>query len=332
MKVLQIGLGSMGKRRIRNLDALGIKAVTGFDLRDDRRKEVGNKYHIPTISKLNEDIISESDVFIVSTPPDRHLKYMQLAVKHRKPAFVEASVIREGLEKLREIAKKKDVLIVPSCTLKFHPGVETIKEIVLSGKYGRICNFTFIMGQYLPDWHPWEDIRDFYVSKRETSASREMVAFELTWLFGITHYPEEVFAFYGKTHDMGVNIDDTYNVNLKFKDFLGTLVVDVVSRYATRSLIMNLEKAQIRWNWDEKVVKLYDAENKRWVHYYEPAGQAEAGYNVNIIEKMYIEEMRAFIDAVYGIKPFPNTLDEDIKVLTILERAEQTNKGLKFNG
>src|SRR4030042_4054279 len=221
MRVLQIGLGSMGKRRIRNLCALGFKSITGFDFKDDRRKEVENKYYIPTISKLNEDIFSESDVFIISTPPDRHLEYMQLAVKYGKPAFAEASVVKEGLAELTEIAKEKGVLIVPSCTLRFHPGVKTIKEIVLSGKYGKICNFTYIMGQYLPDWHPWEDIRDFYVSKRETSASREMVSFELTWLFGITRYPEEVFAFYGKTHDMGIDIDDTYNVNLKFKDFLG---------------------------------------------------------------------------------------------------------------
>ncbi|GBD95712.1 MAG TPA: Gfo/Idh/MocA family oxidoreductase [Nitrospirae bacterium] len=332
MKAVQIGLGSMGKRRIRNLLSVGINDITGFDKREDRRREAEDKYQIKTSAELTADLLSESDILIVSTPPDRHLEYLRLAVEHGKPAFVEASVIRDGLEEVSERAKEANVLIAPSCTFRFHPGVKTIKDIVLSGKYGKLCNFIYIMGQYLPDWHPWENIKDFYVSKRETSASREMVPFELTWLLDITGRPEEVFAFYGSTHNMGVDIDDTYNVNFKFKDFLGTLIVDVVSRFATRSLVMNLEKAQIRWNWEERRIRLYEAENKSWKHFDEPAGKAESEYNKNIIEEMYVDEMSAFVDSAKGIKPFPNTLDEDIGILTILEKAEQTNKGVSLNG
>ncbi len=327
MKALQIGLGSMGKRRIRNLLSLGIRDITGFDRRKDRRMEAEDRYHIQTTAELTPDMLSASDILIVSTPPDSHLEYLKLAVEYGRPAFVEASVIREGLEEVSERAKKQNTLIAPSCTFRFHHGVRTVRDIVLSGKYGRLCNFVYIMGQYLPDWHPWEDIRDFYVSKRQTSASREMVPFELTWLLDITGYPEEVFAFYGRTCDMGVDIDDTYNVNLKFNGFLGTLVVDVVSRFATRSLVMNLEKAQIRWNWEDRAVRLYDAENRTWEHFREPAGRAESDYNDNIIEEMYVDEMRAFIDAARGIRPFPNTLDEDIWILNVLEKAEQTNRG-----
>ncbi len=332
MKALQIGLGSMGKRRIRNLLSHGITDITGFDMKEGRRKEAEEKYQITTIGEITDEILNGSDMFIVSTPPDKHIPYIELALKHKKPAFVEASVIKEGLEKVSSEAMMENVLIAPSCTFRFHQGIKTIKEIVTGGKYGKVCNFTYIMGQYLPDWHPWESIKDFYVGKKETSASREMVPFELTWLLDILGQPEEVFSFYGKTHDMGVDIDDTYNVNLKFKGFLGTLIVDVVSRFATRSLFMNLEKAQIRWNWEDKTIKLYDAEKKEWEYFREPEGEAEAEYNRNIVEEMYIDEIGAFIDAVKGIKPFPNTLDEDIAILNILERAEQTNKGISMNG
>ena len=331
MKALQIGLGSMGKRRIRNLLSVGIKDITGFDKREDRRREAEDKYQINTFAELTADLLSESDILIVSTPPDRHLEYLKLAVKHGKPAFVEASVIKEGLKEVSESAKEANTLIAPSCTFRFHPGVKIVKDIVLSGKYGKLCNFIYVMGQYLPDWHPWEDIKDFYVGKKETSASREMVPFELTWLLDITGYPEEVFAFYSATHNMGVDIDDTYNVNFKFKEFLGTLIVDVVSRFATRSLIMNLEKAQIRWNWEERRIRLYEAENKSWKHFDEPTGKAESEYNKNIIEEMYVDEMSAFVNSAKGIKHFPNTLDEDIGILSILEKAEQTNKGISLN-
>jgi len=329
MRALLIGLGSMGKRRIRNLKAIGITHITGFDKRDDRRREAEDKYRIRTTAELTDDILGENDIYIISTPPDKHLDYMKLAVKQGKPAFVEASVIKDGLEELSRAVKSSGVLIAPSCTFRFHSGVKTIKKIVKSGKYGKLCNFIYVMGQYLPDWHPWENIKEFYVSKRETSASREMVPFELTWLLDITGYPEEAFAFYGRTHDLGVDIDDTYNVNLKFEGFLGTIVVDVVSRFATRSLIMNLEKAQIRWNWEEKTIKLYDADSKEWEYYRETEGRAEDDYNKNIVEEMYIDEMRAFVDAAKGIVTFPNSLDEDIEILSLLEMTEQTNKGMR---
>ncbi|MBC8413336.1 MAG: Gfo/Idh/MocA family oxidoreductase [Nitrospira sp.] len=328
MKALQIGLGSMGKRRIRNLRALGIENIIGFDMRADRRRESEEKYSIRTTDSLSADMLDESDIYIISTPPDWHHDYMKLAVEHRKPAFVEASVISKGMAELAADAKQADVLIAPSCTFRFHPGVRKIKDLVQSGKYGKICNFVYVMGQYLPDWHPWEDIREFYAGKRETSASREMVPFELTWILDITGYPEEVFSFYGKTHDMGVDIDDTYNVNMKFQGFLGSLIVDVVSRFSTRSLTLNLEKAQIRWSWEEKAVKLYDAETGEWEIFKDPEGSAESEYNVNIVEEMYIEEMRAFLDAVKGKAVFPNSLAEDMRILNVLEKAEQSNKGI----
>ena len=44
MRFLVIGLGSMGKRRVRNLQALGHRNVAGFDPHVDRRNEAADKY------------------------------------------------------------------------------------------------------------------------------------------------------------------------------------------------------------------------------------------------------------------------------------------------
>ena len=47
-----------------------------------------------------------------------------------------------------------------------------------------------------------------------------------------------------------------------------------------------------------------------------------------IIEEMYIEEIKAYLDAVKGHKPFPNTLEEDIKILKLLNLIEKANGGV----
>lgn len=322
MKFLIIGLGSMGKRRIRNLQFLKAGEILGFDLKEDRRKEAEEKYKIKTASILQNVDFNTIDAFIISTPPDKHNEYIKLAINNKKPAFVEASVILEGLEEASQMAKEKNVFIAPSCTFRFHPVVKDIKKIVKSGTFGKITNFTYYLGQYLPDWHPWENVKDFYVGKKETGGAREMVPFELTWLVDIVGLPQKIAGFYGKTMDVGADIDDTYVFSLDFGNVLGNITIDVVARYANRSLILNMERGQIVWRWDENMMKVYDAQNQKWVIYHYPQGQTQAGYNKNIIEDMYIEEMKTFIDAVLGRGSFPNTLDEDIEILKILNKIE----------
>ncbi|GER94598.1 gfo/Idh/MocA family oxidoreductase [hot springs metagenome] len=323
MRYLVIGLGSMGKRRIRCLKKLGYNNIIGFDIREDRMNEAKKLYDIEIIK--NMESVKEIDVVIISTPPDKHIEYALWAIENSYPVFIEASVILEHSIKIREFLiknKKEDAIICPSCTLKFHPVIKDIKNIVQSGKWGKLSNFSYHSGQYLPEWHPWENIKDYYVSKKATGGAREIVPFELTWLCDIFGYPESVKGFFGKTIDLDCDIDDTYVVSLKFKEGFGSLLVDVVSRFATRKLTLNLEYAQISWDWNERLLKLYDAKNKRFINIEQPSGENIAGYNVNIIEDMYIEEIEHFIGHIKKEKKFPNTLDNDIKILEILKEIE----------
>jgi predicted dehydrogenase len=230
MKLLQIGLGSMGKRRLRNMTALGETDIVAFDLKEDRRAFAEKEFGIRTVAELTPELLAEREAYIISTPPDHHTPYIEKAVEYGKPAFVEASVLSGGLRELDTAARAAGVLIAPSCTLRFHPSVKAIREIVSSGRYGKVTSFDYYMGQYLPDWHPWEDISTFYVGKRETSASREMVPFELTWLVDVVGWPREAVGFLGKTLDMGVDIDDTYAIALRGEGWIGSITVDVVSR------------------------------------------------------------------------------------------------------
>lgn len=322
MKFFIVGLGSMGKRRIRCLKSLGYENIIGFDLKQSRRKEAEEKYGIETISDVNKFDFNDIDALIISTPPDIHNQYIKLAIKKRKPAFVEASVILDGLEELNKLAKKEKVFIAPSCTMSFNPAIKDIRNIVKSENYGKVTNFSYHCGQYLPDWHPWEGVKDYYVSKKETGGGREIVPFELTWIINVVGFPEKIIGFNGKTMDIGADIDDTYVISLDFGDFYGNITIDVVSRYATRSLILNMEYGQILWRWDENVVKVYDAINQRWIYYNHRDRQTVEGYNKNISDDMYIDELKIFIDSINGKSTFPNSLHEDIKILKLLNEVE----------
>lgn len=326
MTFLVIGLGSMGKRRVRCLQSLQIKKIIGFDPREDRRVEAKSKYGIEVVTSLEDVDLLGCDAIIVSTPPDKHTYYAKIAIDYNKPVFIEASVIKEEVEEIQKY-NVNNTFIAPSCTLRFHPVIKDITSIIKEGKYGKITNFSYHSGQFLPDWHPWEKVNDFYVSNRPTGGGREIVPFELTWMVDTIGWPQYVKGYFEKTLDFGANIEDTYAFVMKYPSMVGTVIVDVAARYAVRNLVVNLEKAQIQWKWDDLCFNLYEADSNRWIKYSQPEFHSESGYNKNIGEKMYIDEIQCFINAIFNKMVYPNTICDDIKVLELLNTIENSDGG-----
>lgn len=325
---LIIGLGSMGKRRVNCLLSLGIKAncIFGMDKRKDRCEEAKQKYGINTVSDESEIDFSQIKAVIVSLPPDKHILGVKLALKHEKPVFVEASVVLDDVQKICEY-NTKNIFVAPSCTFVYHPMIKEIKKIVASQKLGKICNFSYHSGQYLPDWHPWEDIKDFYVSNRLTGGAREIVAYELTWMTEIFGFPMDIKGYFRKTSSLDCNIEDSYVSVIDYGDMVGTLIVDVVGRYAVRNLVINFERGQIQWRWDKAQLEVYDAETEEWTFISQPEQLHVNGYNENIGENMYIEEVDSFIKGIEDASLFSNTVEKDIKVLKLLEKLEESDGG-----
>ena len=332
MKFLQIGLGSMGKRRIRNLFSLGMKDIIGFDLKKERREECEKKYSLKTIDNLNDKTLSQSDALIISVPPAVHSQYILLAIKNNKHFFVEASVLDTDMIEIIRRVKGKSIVAAPSATMLFHPGIKKISEIVKNGELGKISNIIYHSGQYLPDWHKYEEVSNFYVSQRVTGGARELVPFELTWLTNIFGFPKTLCGYNKKTIEIkgAEEIDDTYNFLMDYGNFLTSITVDVVSRYATRNLLINGEKKQLLWSWDIDYIKLFNPLTNNWQEIPYEMKKAEEGYNQNIGENMYIEEMQNFIDTIHGKKKFINSMEKDYQVLKLLYAIEESMKLKKY--
>jgi predicted dehydrogenase len=330
MRFLVVGLGSMGKRRVRNLLALGHLQIAGFDPREDRRTEARSKYGIATYADYEaavEEFLPE--VLVISTPPDRHMTYAWAAFKRGLPCFIEASVVDADLIlELHQRTVDSQLLIAPSCTMRYSPGPKKVKELIHSGVIGRPLNFNYQTGQYLPDWHPWERIEDFYVSKRATGGAREIVPFELTWLNDVFGKPEPLACVMSKLTEMNVDIDDIYHCLLRYPgNVLANVTVEVISRpKATRELRILGTEGEIVFSADEQCVRYANLGAPDWVRFEISAGAVETGY-INP-EEPYIAELKDFVEAVrQGDKTlYPNTLLDDYDALQVLYRLEKLSE------
>ena len=330
MKFLVIGLGSMGKRRVRNLYALNHKDVAGFDLREDRRQEAEEKYSIKTYETFEEGLSGFSpDALIISTGPKYHMDYALPAADMNIPCFIEASVSDvERISLLRDKVRGSGLVMAPSCTYRYFPGPKIIRDLIEQKAIGEPININYQTGQYLPDWHPWEHIRDFYVSDRETGACREIVPFEMAWINEIFGTPKAISSVRRKITDMDADIDDIYHCHLQYPDGpLASLTVEVVSRpRATREMRILGTKGEIVFSGDENCVRHISIDDEDWVLHEFPSGTVESGY-INP-EEPYISEMADFVNAVESSNPdiFPNTLDKDISVLGVLNEIESLGR------
>jgi len=328
MKFLVVGLGSMGKRRIRNLIALNQKEIIGFDTKQERCLEATEKYGITTFTDFSKCLENKPDAMIISTPPDLHMKYAKEAIKNKIHFFTEASVVQNEMQEVIQALKNADIVGLPSCTMRYHPIILRLDEILSNGDLGKVLAFFYHSGQYLPDWHPWEDYRKFYVSKYETGACREIVPFELIWLVSTFGNIKDVFGNKDKISDLETNIDDIYNMIIEFVNGIkGVLTVDVIARYPIRQLKILTEKGMILADWYENFVNVYTKEDG-WNKMDIDSGTPEKGYIHG--EKMYIQEINNFIDSIKGKIKQPYTFDEDFKILKILEKIEKSsNLGIK---
>jgi predicted dehydrogenase len=322
MRVLVIGLGSMGRRRIRNLKALGMTDITGYDPREDRRAAAAGDYGIEAFAEWTEAAGAGAGCWVVSTPPLTHLAYALKALATGVPVFTEAD-LPDPLGP--EVVRRRDetgLVVAPSCTMRHFPGPATVGRLIEADAIGRPLIFTYQSGQYLPDWHPWEHIRDYYVSQPETGAAREIVPFELVWMTGLFGAVTDVAGLSGVSGVLDAEIDDHYALALRFASGVaGTLLVDVVARPAVRTLRINGADGTLEWDQTANEVRVQGANDAAWTAHALDAGTAEAGY-INP-EEPYIEEMRDFLAAARGERPYPFALEDEMALHRALERMEE---------
>ena len=111
MKVLQIGAGSMGKRRMRDLTARGDMEIALLEGRDDRREFAIEKFGLKTsFSELEDAINWKPDIMIISSGPGTHRFFIEVGLENGFNTFCEASLFGYDYKAVEKV----DLKVIPS--------------------------------------------------------------------------------------------------------------------------------------------------------------------------------------------------------------------------
>jgi predicted dehydrogenase len=317
----------MGKRRIRNLRRCGVDDIVGFDVDPKRCADVTAAYSVPTVSSFDAGMARKPQALVISTPPNMHAEFALAGAKAGAHVFTEAGTSTDGLLDVAQLARSANVVAAASCTMRYQPSIKKMKQLVAEGRIGRVLSYTHHCGQWLPDWHPYEDYRTFYASRRETGACREIVPFELTWLNWLVECPATcVVAMKSKLSRLDCDIDDIYQLLIQYgTGTLGHLQVDVLARAPVRHTRLLGEEGTLEWSLTDKELRLYEIRSGKWSMLTEEAPKIENGYSEMSNEFMYDEEIAAYVAAVRGERAWGNTFEDEHRTLSLLLAAEASD-------
>jgi len=240
----------MGKRRIRNLLSIGIlkSQIHVFDIKTSKMKSVITEYDVSSW----ESIESGSAVTLfICTSPLAHLDSFQFAEElNLKSVFVEAGLNPEIEFEIQRACEKRGVYAYFSSTMNYFPFVREITRIIQNGELGQVLHVQYSSGQNLNDWHPNENISDFYVTNLRSSATREIVCFELTWLSQIFGAPVgSIASIPSATCEIFPGIADSYSLLYMTVDNIAlTAHIDIVATEALRSIQIQGKNGHLSWS------------------------------------------------------------------------------------
>lgn len=318
MDIAVIGLGSMGKRRIRLIKEMYPEYnLLGVDGREDRRNEASKLFSIQCFSALiqvNEHI----DCVFICTSPLSHNALIHDALLKGCHVFTELNLVADGYEENVRLSREKVKKLFLSSTFFYREEIKYICNKVKGGKW----NYIYHIGQYLPDWHPWESYKDFFLVDKRTNGCREIMAIELPWLTGAFGDVVDAKVSGDKMTELFIDYKDNYIIQLTHENGnKGCLIVDVVSPVAVRKLEIYCEGKYLSWNGTPESLYEYDLKSKKLeqVALSERTEHAE-GYNAFVIENAYKNEIREFFDVVLNGKEPLYGFEQDKKMLDLIDR------------
>ncbi len=314
MKFLIVGLGSIGRRHLRNLVALGERDIVLYrthlsTLPDDELAE------FPAETDLHAALAHHPDAVIIANPTALHLEVAIPAAEAGCHLLIEKPVadkLDDRVNALQAAVDKAGVKTLVGFQFRFHPVLERVRALLYAGRIGRPLSFRSHWGEYLPDWHPWEDYRQGYAARKDLGGGVVNTLSHpldyVRWLFGEVG---SLSAFTGQVSDLELaDVEDLAEISLRFQSgVVGSVHLDYFQRPPAHWLEIAGTHGLIRWENETAQSWLYDAQADCW-----EVSDPPPGFERN---DLFLSEMQHFLNVIRGQEVSRCTLDDGIRSLIL---------------
>lgn len=302
MKILIVGLGSIGKKHVDAILSLYPSAQI-FALRSVKDSEPYRQ----VINIYNKQKIPEKLTFIIiATITSEHEAAIHELMEFNCPLFIEKPVLSE-LNNAVEISGKlqqRSIVSYVACNLRFHPSLQFVKDY-LDKHQPRINEVNIYCGSYLPDWRPNQNYRTNYSAHVDRGGGAHLdLIHEIdycSWLFG---FPDKALSVKTNTSSLTISAVDQARFIYSYPLFTVGITLNYFRRDAKRQL-------EIITDTDTLIVDLLTNTVQTVLD-----GKILFHEKLNMLDT-YKRQIKYFIDCIQSnIQPM-NDFDYSIKVLKL---------------
>lgn len=322
MRLGIIGMGSIGRRHVRSLNEIGINDIIALRTGKGSIQKLPSEFsNIHECWDSNEFYSLLPQGIIVANPTSLHLGAIKDALKHGLPVFVEKPLI-DDIKDINEIRTELRSLVMVGFSLRFHPVIKKVYEVIKSGQLKRLyCGYLYC-GQYLPFWHPYAEYSKEYYSRKDLGGGAlRTLSHEIDLVSFFFEEIVDVVASVEKISNLNIDVDD--NVALLLKTSRGAVItigLDYLNPKLVRKGMIIGENGSIEYTFNPPKVIFYGIHGmkRRW----------EFGKNGSdekmVTDEMYQNQMREFCSFVRGEKEPSVGFKDGFHVLKIINAAEES--------
>jgi predicted dehydrogenase len=264
-RLLIAGLGSIGRRHLGNLLSLGVKDIL---LLRTKNEPVEEAPHLPVYTDLHAALAAGPEVVLVCNPTAHHMDVAIPAARAGCHLFIEKPLSHTwaGVDTLLKTAREKNLTGLVGFDLHFDPGLRKIRQLINAGVIGHVTSIQAQVGQYLPDWHPWEDYRKGVSARIETGGGVILdLIHEMDYVRWLMGDAREVTCMADHISSLDIETEDTTAILLRFASgAMGTINLDYIQRTLSRTCRVIGEEGSIVWDLVTRKVDWFTAETKAW--------------------------------------------------------------------
>ena len=239
LKVCFVGIGSIAKRHILNLQAICREnniALFVDALRSSQRPLLEEiERAVQNVYFDYADVPDDYDVIFITNPTEFHLDALKKMRDKGKSFFIEKPLVSyQKLDEVFTIDYRDDQVYYVACPLRYTNVIQYLKNNL---DISRVISVRAISSSYLPDWRPGTDYRNTYSAHKDLGGGVSIDLIHewdyLQYLFG---QPERIFYMCGKKSQLELDCEDYAIYVAEYKDKVAELHLDYFGRQTIRQV------------------------------------------------------------------------------------------------
>jgi len=324
VKILIVGLGSIGTRHLTNILTETNNEVIIYTKRS--RTNTLNKKNVKIFHDLESCISEKPNIAFITNETAYHIPIAKKLAKLGLNLFIEKPLSNKikGVKEVVQISKRKKLITLMGCNLRFNRSIEKIKSLIEEEEIGQVISVKVECGTYLPDWHPNENYSKGYAARDDLGGGVVLTCIhELDYLYWFFGEIKEVFALTGKFSDLKISTNDLSSIIMRFRNnIIAEVHLDYFQKPEIRSCKIIGTKGTIYWDSIDNEVKIYDFKKSKWI-----SKLKIKKYDKN---EAYVKEIRHFFQCITKSQNSVNDISEGEYILKVALGIIKSSKLKKY--